>query len=163
MLDPRHHPAVNNSHPDLADVRAVVRTLHDKEEADIVTDSYHTQSRVKRQRADSWCKHQRSLHRQNIEHGHIPRMDIHDAAFELEEKITSSEKEIAQTDFEDFQQIVLQPLHALFSDRIRLADISLDKLSNRLFSDAQSQSPNMPQEEGDEEPELLEKLTQLKW
>lgn len=159
---PRHHPAVNNSHPDLADVRAVVRSLHEKEETDIIG-SYHTQSRVKWQRADTWCKHQRSLHRQNIEHGNISQMDIHDAALELEEKIASSEKQIAQIDFEDFQQIVLTPLHALFSDRIKLADATLDKLSGRLFSDSQSQSPNMPQEEGDDEPELLEKLTQLKW
>ena len=61
------------------------------------------------------------------------------------------------------QNIVLTPLHTLFSNRIKLADVSLDKLRSRLFSDAQSQSPNLLQEEGDEVPELLEELTQAKW
>ena len=161
---PRHHPAVNNNHPDLADIRAVVRSIHVKEEAETITDSYRTQILEKRQRADSWCKHQRSLHRQDIEfrveRGAISQDDSDDTEVALEEKIANSEKEIAQTDFDLYQHIVLTPLHALFSERIKLADASLDKLSSRLFSD---QSPNLPQEEGDEQPELLEALTQLKW
>lgn len=164
---PRHHPAVNNSHPDLADVRGVVRSLHEKEEAEIITSSYRTQVLGKRQRAESWCKHQRSLHRQDIEfrieHGEISQEDFDDAENELKEKIASSEKDIIQIDFDLYQHVVLTPLHALFSDRIKLADASLDKLSSRLFSDSQSQNPNLPQEEGDFQPELLEKLTQLKW
>lgn len=164
---PRHHPAVQNNHPDLADVRAVVRSLHEKEEAESIRDSYRTQILGKRQRADSWCKHQRSLHRQDmgfrIEHGDISQEDFDDAEVELEEKIANSEREVTQQDFDLHQTVVLTPLHAVFSDRIKLADASLDKLSSRLFSDAQSQSPNLPQEEGDESPELLEKLTQLKW
>lgn len=166
---PRHFPAVNNNHPDpdLADVRAVVRSLHEKEEAETITDSYRTQILGKRQRADSWCKHQRSLHRQDIqfriEHGDISQEDFDDAEAELEEKIANSDKEFYQTDFDFYQNVVLTPLHALFSDRIKIADASLDKLSGRLFSDAHSQSPNLPQEEGDEEPEILEVLTLLKW
>lgn len=164
---PRHYPAVNNNHPDLADIRAVIQSLHEKGEAETITDSYHTQILGKRQRADSWCRHQRSLHRQDIEfrieHGEISQEDFDNAEVELEDKIANSEKDIAQTDFDLYQHVVLTPLHALFSERIKLADTSLDKLSSRLFSDAQSQSPNLPQEEGDEQPELLEKLTQLKW
>ena len=159
---PRHHPAVKNQHPDLANVRAVVRSLHEKEEAEIIRNSYRTQMLGKRQRADSWCKHQRSLHRQDmefrIEHGDISQVDFDNAEVELEEKIANFEKEITQQDFDSHQSTVLAPLHALFSDRIKLADASLDKLSSHLFSDTQS-----PQEEGDEQPELLEKLTQLKW
>ena len=167
MLDPRHHPAVNNNHPDLADVRGVVRSLHDKEEVETVTNSYRAQIYEKRQRANSWCKHQRFLHGQDIEF-RIERGDISQAEFdvaecELEEKIATSEKEVAQSDFDLYQSIVLTPLHALYSDRIKLADACLDKLSSRLFLDAQSRSPNLPQEEGDEQPELLEKLTLLKW
>ena len=155
---PRHYPAVNNNHPDLADVRAVVGSIHEKEEANTITDSYRTQIQGKRQRADSWCKHQRSLYRQDIEfcieHGDISQEDFNDAKIEMEEKIANSEKKFTQTNFELFQTLVLTPLHALFSDRIKIADASLDKLSTRLFSDAQSQSPNLPQEEGDEQPEL---------
>ena len=166
---PRHFPAVNNNHPDpdLADVRAVVRLLHEKEEAEAITDSYRTQILGKRQRADSWCKHQRSLHRQDIEfrieHGDISHEDFDDAEVKLEEKIAKSETNLCQTDFDYYQNVVLMPLHALFSDRIKIAEASLDKLGSRLFSDAHSRSPNLPQEEGDEEPEILEVLTLLKW
>ena len=144
---PRHHPSVNNSHPELASERAMVRSLHEKEGAEIVKDCYLTQSLEKRQRGDSWCKHQRSLR----EHGEEVR---------LEEGIANCEQEVTRNDFELYQRIVLGPLHTLFSDRIRLADASLDQLSSRL---SQSQSPNLLQEEGDEVPELLEILTQAKW
>lgn len=167
MLDPRHHPAVNNNHPDLADFRGVVRSLNDKEEAETIKDSFRAQILEKRQRANSWCQHQRLLHEQKIEfrveNGGISQEDFDVAEVELDEKIAVSEKKIAQSDFDLYQSIVLTPLHALYSDRIKSADASLDKLSSRLFLDAQSQSPNLPQEEGDEEPELLEKLTLLKW
>ncbi len=164
---PRHHPAVSNSHPDLADVRAVVRSLSEEEEIVSIRATYDTQILGKRQRADSWCKHQRSLHRQDMEfrmdNGEISQEEYDEAETELEAKLHDSEKHFTQADFDIFQNSVLTPLHAIFSDRIKVATSSLDKLSSRLFSDAQSHSPNLPQEEGDEQPELLEKLTQLKW
>ena len=158
---PRHFPAVNNAHPDLADSRAVVRSLHEKEEVESVTESYRAQILEKRQRADSWCKHQRLLHRQfQIEHGNISQDEMQNAQVELVEKIADSEKTVAQTDFDLYQRLVLTPLHALFSSRIKLADTTLNMLNSRLFS---NQSPDLPQEEGDERPEMLEILTQLKW
>lgn len=164
---PRHHPAVNNNHPDLADVRAVVRSLHDKDEAESIRESYRSQILEKRKRADSWCNHQKSLHSQDvqfrIEHGEISQEQYDQAEFELEAKVAQSEKGIIQTDFDLFQNVVVTPLHAVFANRITKATSSIDKLSSRLFSDAQDYSPNLPQEEGDEQPELLEKLTQLKW
>ena len=158
---PRHFPAVNNAHPDLADSRAVVRSLHEKEEVEHVTESYRVQILEKRQRAESWCKHQRLLHRQfQIEHGNISQDELQDSQVELVEKLTNSEKNVVQTDFDLYQSLVLTPLHALFSDRIKLADTTLNMLSSRLFS---NQSPDLPQEEGDDRPELLERLTQIKW
>lgn len=158
---PRHFPALNNAHPDLADSRAVIRSLHEKEEVESVTDSYRVQRLEKRQRADSWCKHQRLLHRQfQVEHGNISQDELQDAQVDLAERIADSEKDFATKDFDLYQRLVLTPLHALFSDRIKLADTSLDMLSSRLIS---NQSPDLPQEEGDERPELLEVLTQLKW
>ena len=69
-----------------------------------ITDSYRTQILGKRQRADSWCKHQRSLHRQDIEfrveHGEISQEYLDDAVIELEDKIANAEKEITQADFD---------------------------------------------------------------
>ena len=164
---PRHHPAVSNSHPDLADMRAVVRCLNEKEEADTIRESYRSQMLNKRQRADSWCKHQRLRHSQDVdfrlEHGEMTQEQFEQADRDVEAMIMQSEKEVLQADFDLFQGSVLTPLHSKFTERINLANSSIDMLSGRLFSDAQSGSPNLPQEEGDEQPELLEKLTQLKW
>lgn len=164
---PRHHPAVNNNHPDLADVRAVVRSLHDFGEVEMIKESFCSQMQDRRQRAESWCKHQRSLHSQDvqfrIEQGDICEEEFDQAVLDFELKMNQSEKETTQADFDLFQKVVVSPLHAIFSDRITQATSSFDELSSRLFTDAQQHSPNMPQEEGDEQPELLEKLTQLKW
>lgn len=164
---PRHHPAVNNSHPDLADSRAVVRSLHEKQEAESIRESYRSQILEKRQRADSWCEHQRSLHQQDvqfrIERGEITQSQYEEAEASLEEKIFQSSKSITQADFDLFQTFVVTPLHALISSRITLATQTISILTSQLFTTSQSHSPNLPQEEGDEQPELLEKLTQLKW
>ena len=164
---PRHHPAVNNNHPDLADTRAVVRTLHEKDSTDSIRTKFASDLTSKRKRAESWCEHQRSLHRQDvqfrIEHGEITQDQYDELETELEQMIEQSDRDITQAEFDLFQNTVVSPLHALFAERIGLATSSLEKLSSRLFSDAQYHSPNLPQEEGDEQPELLEKLTQLKW
>ena len=164
---PRHHPAVNNSHPDLVEERTVVRTLHDLSEPNTLRSSFKNKINEKRQRAESWRKHQRSLHEQDIqfkmEHSELSQEDFDQAEADLEARIFQSEKETAQADFDLFQDMVVSPLHAIFSERINMASASLDVLSRKLFSDAQQRSPNLPQEEGDEQAELLEKLTQLKW
>ena len=164
---PRHHPAVNNSHPELADIRAVIRSLHDRDQAEYIRVSYQKRILEKRQRADSWCKHQRSLHGQDmqyrIEHNEISQDEYYRAEADIEAKEVHSRKDITQADFDLFQTIVVSPLHSLFTELIATATDSFDLLSRRLFSDAESHSPNLPQEEGDEQPELLEKLTQLKW
>lgn len=164
---PRHHPAVNNSHPDLTDERAVVRLLHDLTEASSLRESFETEMNEKRKKAESWCKHQQFLHEQEMqfqmEQGDISPEAFNQAQLEIEQKVTDSRKQVTQLDFDLFQSKVVTPLHALFSERTHIATSSLDKLSGRLFSDAQQRSPNLPQEEGDEQAELLEKLTQLKW
>ena len=164
---PRHHPAVNNNHPDLADTRAVVRSLHEKEEPAGIRSKYTAEVSAKRKRAESWCEHQRSLHRQDvqfrIDQGSMTQAQYDDLEIALEQKIHQSDRDLAQTSFDLFQSLTVTPLHALLTSRIALATSTLQKLSSRLFSDAQHHSPNLPQEEGDEQPELLEKLTQLKW
>lgn len=164
---PRHHPAVNNSHPDLSEERAVVRSLQDSSEPSATREAFQTRVTEKRRRAEAWCKHQQSLHEQEIqfriEHCEMSPGGFDQAESEIERKIYQSEKEITQADFDLFQSIVLTPLHALFTERISKATTSLDELSSRLLSDAQQQSPNLPQEEGDEHAELLEEMTQLKW
>ncbi|KAL8730316.1 MAG: hypothetical protein Q9181_004703 [Wetmoreana brouardii] len=164
---PRHHPAVNNNHPDLADIRAVVRSLHETEEVETTRAVYTAQINEKRHRANSWRQHQRSLHDQDMrfrmDHEELSQAEFDQAESGLAAKIHRSEKGMAQTDFDLFQNVVVSPLHSLFTTRIAKANSTIEELSSRLFSDAQKQSPNAAQEEGDEQPELLEKLTQLKW
>ncbi|KAK4922545.1 hypothetical protein LTR66_016589, partial [Elasticomyces elasticus] len=55
------------------------------------------------------------------------------------------------------------PMNAILIDRIGKATTCIDELSHLLSDDAQRGTPDETQEEGDEKPELLEKLTQLKW
>ena len=164
---PRHHPAVNNNHPDLADVRSVVRSLHNMDAPNAIREKYQAEFQGKRNRAKSWCEHQRSMHRQNvqyrIENDEMTQDQYDELEKDLEQRIKQSEKEMVQTDFDLFQDIVVSPLHALYTERISCATSTLENLSSALFTAAQSRSPNLPQEEGDEQPELLEKLTQLKW
>lgn len=164
---PRHYPAVNNNHPDLAGIRAVVRSLQDRSEVETIKEAFRSQMEEKRHRAESRCKHQRSLHNQDmqfrIEQGEISEADFDVAEAEFKAKLDKSEKELIQENFDLFQTVVVSPLHSIFAERIAQATSSLDELSSRLFTDAQQSSPNLPQEEGDEQPELLEKLTQLKW
>ncbi|KAL9001302.1 MAG: hypothetical protein Q9169_000193 [Polycauliona sp. 2 TL-2023] len=164
---PRHHPAVNNSHPDLAEVRAVIRSLHATEDADTIRATYVSRIGEKRERANSWRDHQRSLHDQDIQfrmkHEELSQSEFEQAEQELDARLHRSEKELAQNDFDVFQNVVVSPLHTLFAERILKANLTIEELNGRLFSDAQKQSPNAAQEEGDEQPELLEKLTQLKW
>lgn len=164
---PRHHPAVSNHHPVLADVRAVVRSLHDFSEFEKIRESFRSQMLEKRQAAESWRQHRRSWHNQEmhlrIKEGDISGSQFDEAQLRMDEKIAGSEKELAQSEFDLFQKVVVSPLHSLFAEGIERATSSFEELSSRLFSDAQQHSPNLPQEEGDEQPELLEKLTQLKW
>ena len=164
---PRHHPAVNNSHPDLADIRGLVRSLNDTQETDVAQESYEARVLEKRQRADSLCKHQKSLHEQDvqfrIEHGEISQQQFDEAEASLEAKMASSAKDLAQASFDLYQNLVVTPLHSLYSERIGRATSAFTALARRLHSDSQTHSPNLPQEAGDEQPELLEKLTMLKW
>ena len=164
---PRHHPAVNNSHPDLAESRAVIRQIQDKDEPDTIRSRFQTELLGKRKRAESWCQHQRSLHQQDVQfrikHGEIDQSEYDQLEADLQSKIEKSDRDLAQADFDLFQDAAVSPLHALLVERISLANSSLDQLSSHLFSTAQRHSPTLPQEEGDEQPELLEQLTQLKW
>lgn len=72
-------------------------------------------------------------------------------------------KDLEKKDFERFQTAVVRPLNEMLTARIHKATTLFDELRSRLFVDTHASNPNLPQEEGDEQPELLEKLTLLKW
>lgn len=164
---PRHHPAVNNSHPDLFEIRTTVRSLGNISEADLARQSHRCQMQESIQSNSSWRKHLRSRHNQDMRHN-LARNGFSQEEFDQAEagivsEELDAEKDLVQSDFDLFQTNVVSPMHSLFSTHIRKATATFDQLSSHMCNDAQLQSPNVPQEEGDEQPELLEKLTQLKW
>lgn len=164
---PRHHPAVNNSHPELAEIRQVKEMIDSREEVHSIRERYTAAITTKRQRAKSWQDHARSIYQQDIEfritQGELSSEAYEAAESDLQLRIDRSQQETVQADFDLFQTAVVSPVHAIFTERIRAASTSLEQLSTHLWSDAQSHSPNLPQEQGDERAELLENLTMLKY
>lgn len=101
--------------------------------------------------------------RDRIDAGTMSYAEAAEAESKLDEEESQREKQRKQAEFDDYQTSVVSPLHARFSEQIVKATASFDQLSSRLSTDARERSPNLTQEEGDEQPELLERLTQLKW
>ncbi|PSS03411.1 hypothetical protein BD289DRAFT_359030 [Coniella lustricola] len=164
---PRHHPAVNNNHPELTDIRATVRTLADLSEVDATKTRFNHDSQVMYDEAEEAAKKRRLALGQNL-HQEISlgRMSYAEAA-SIEADMNRSEKkaskELEKKGFELFQSQVVIPLNELLTNRITKATQLFDELRSRLFVENREPNPNMAQEEGDEQPELLEKLTLLKW
>lgn len=164
---PRHHPAVNNNHPDLTSIRTQVRVISDFTEVHATKDRFVQNSAQITSDNIAAASKRRSLLRGNIQaqiaSGSISFAD----AAKIEEGAVQSEaektKEASKLDFELFQSQVVIPLNDLLMDRVSRATELFEQLRSKLFVDAQEQSPNVAQEEGDEQPELLEKLTLLKW
>jgi len=164
---PRHHPAVNNNHPDLTSIRTVVRALSDFTEVEATKERFTKSStQIREELATAASKRRNSLRvniQREIESGN---MSFADAA-KVEAAAVASEhdktREASKVEFELFQNQVVIPLNDLLMDRVTRATDLFTQLRSKLFVDAQEQSPNLTQEEGDEQPELLEKLTLLKW
>ena len=164
---PRHHPAVNNNHPDLTSMRTIVRVLSDFTEVEATRSRFRkTSLQIQDDLAAEASKRRNSLRlniQREIESGN---MSFADAAKIEATAVTAAqekEKEACKVDFELFQKEVVMPLNDLLMDRVARSTELFTTLRGQLFVDAQEQSPNLTQEEGDEQPELLEKLTLLKW
>ena len=163
---PRHHPAVNNNHPELASIRSAVRVLSDLSEVDRVKEKFTLDSSKRRDDFDHTAVEKRQALRANLQQeinaGNIGYTDA--GAIESDAKTQENEKkkELEKSEYEKFQNEVIMPLNELLTNRIARATELQDDLARRLFSDGQNDI-DMPQEEGDDRPELLEKLTLLKW
>jgi hypothetical protein len=164
---PRHHPAVNNNHPDLTSIRTVVRVLSDFTEVEATKSRFlKTSLQIQDDLAADASKRRNSLRikiQREIETGNMTFADAAKVEATAVNTEQEKEKEASKVDFELFQAQVVIPLNDLLMDRVARATELFDKLRSQLFVDAQEQSPNLTQEEGDEQPELLEKLTLLKW
>jgi hypothetical protein len=162
---PRHHPAVNNSHPDLVVYRTTVRSISDLSE--IKATRQHNKLHIEQLRKEHQTKIRgtrqqfKSNLQQQIQQGSITFAEAAEAEAALGLDEQQMERELVQLEFDSYQEMVLKPMYAILSDRMKKATGCIDELSGKL-NDAAG-SPDQTQEEGDEKPELLEKLTQLKW
>lgn len=164
---PRHHPAVNNSHPDLAGYRTTVRMLSDVSDAKNRRTRHQMSVEAMRiERRNKTVELRRSFKDEiqgQIAQGVISYAEAAEAekAFKAEEY--EIEKKGLQAEFDTLQDVVVNPLHDQFNERIEQLTHSLNALERELFNSAANQDPDQPVQEGDDVPELLEQLTQLKW
>jgi hypothetical protein len=164
---PRHYPAVNNNHPDLTSIRTTVRSLSDFTETEGIKQMFIENSKRTKEELESAASKRRSSVRASIQREiEAGKMSFAEAAkAEADANLAENDKTKAalKTDFENFQTQVVSPINNLLQDRVRRAKDLLEKLRSKLFVDAQQSDPTSTQEEGDEQPELLEKLKLLKW
>jgi hypothetical protein len=164
---PRHHPAVNNSHPDLASIRSGLRTISDLGEVKDTKDKFTTKIGARKEQESTSLTERRAELRYNIQDnvqaGVMSFADAAQAEADFDRREHQRAQDVVQWIFDTFQSEVANPLHAMFCERITKVSASIEHLRGRLSSEAQETNPNQTQEEGDEKPELLEMLTLLKW
>ncbi|KAL4908211.1 hypothetical protein BDW74DRAFT_147059 [Aspergillus multicolor] len=164
---PRHYPAVNNSHPELVTYRTFVRSISDHSEIKTTRQRHATDAEAlwatHRERIKDHRRQFRANIQSQIQDGSISFAEAAEAEAALINEENTRERALTKQLFDSYQETVLKPLQAVLTDRIDRATVCIDDLQSKLFDDAQHDSPNQTQEEGDEKPELLEKLTQLKW
>lgn len=163
---PRHHPAVNNSHPKLMATRTSVRSLNEMAEVEGAKELFATASSKRRQDSSKAASQRRqalmaSL-QSEIDAGHMAYADAAAIESESQDQERDKNKDLEKEEYEKFQTEVVLPLNVRLTERIAKAGELLDDLVDHLFDNGELDA-DMPQEEGDDRPELLEKLTLLKW
>lgn len=164
---PRHHPAVNNNHPELAETRSAVRSLSNMSEVEEIKKRFVEASSKMRAEALEATKKRRQALRQHLQQqissGNLSYSEAAQIEADAKQEEHTALREMEKRDFEQFQTDVVIPVNEILQTRIAKATELFDSLRNQLFDETAESNPNLPQEEGDEQPELLEKLTLLKW
>ena len=164
---PRHFPAVSNSHPDLASFRLTVRSLSDMSEIKARKSRQAISLEALRNEHKQKVAKVRQEFKNNvqaqIQDGTITYADAAEAEEALRQEEFQAEKETLQAEFDTLQDVVIKPLHEMLNDRLAQLSSNIGELTEKLQIDAQHENPDRPQQEGDDTPELLEYLTQLKW
>lgn len=163
---PRHHPAVNNNHPELTSTRTAVRALSELDEVTKTKEKFETESTKRREQFSQAASERRQALRANLQNeinsGSLSYADAAVIESDLQTNEISKKKELEKSEYEQFQNQVVLPLNELLTGRISRATELFDDLARHLIDNGQIDA-DMPQEEGDDRPELLEKLTLLKW
>ncbi|WPH00248.1 Hypothetical protein R9X50_00307100 [Acrodontium crateriforme] len=164
---PRHHPALNNSHPLLAELRSEHRSLADHSDIQKIKDAYLDADFANQRRQQEQDKERktklRSTISEKIADGTMSFADAAKVEAEFEAEEPDRARANARSNFDVFESTVAHPLNALLTERLGKATASIEKLQAELVSRTQVSNPNQAQEEGDEHPERLEQLTLLKW
>ena len=164
---PRHYPAVNNNHPDLTAIRVSVRSLSDFTEVEKIKQGFDTTDEQIHRTTKSLSTQRMQALRVSIQREIEAGVLTYAEAAKREEEHKAAEadsiKASTKASFELFQSAVVAPVNDLLMDRVIKSTELFEQLRGQLFVDANTQDPNATQEEGDEQPELLEKLTLLKW
>ena len=164
---PRHHPAVNNNHPELTSIRVQVRALSDLRELQATKEQFKAESSKRREEEAAAASERRRALRTNIQTqvaaGHMSYADAAAIEADSQQQEQAQSKDMEKRDFDGFQTRVVMPLNEMLTGRIAQATALYDELRAGLLPASATNDPNLPQEEGDEQPELLEKLTLLKW
>lgn len=164
---PRHHPAVNNSHPQLSELRNTHRHLASQAEIQQIRDAYLDQDWALQRSQQEEAKKRRNRLRNSIQEKlNAGTISFADAA-RVETNFESSEAEhtrlAARATFDAYEQGISHPLNTLLTSRLAEAETCITTLLSDLSSQHSTSDPNETQEEGDSHPERLEKLTLLKW
>lgn len=164
---PRHHPAISNSHPDLAKYRNHVRSVSDMGEVTTRRARYSTNTEALRRAKKGKLGEDKEAFMKNlrtqIAEGSVSFAEAAEAEEAFKHEQTAAEKDMVQSEFDEFQDVVMNPLRELLSPRIKKTDAVIQELRELLDDDVRARNPDQTQAEGDEQPELLENLTQLKW
>lgn len=164
---PRHHPAVNNSHPDLVTHRTTVRSIKDLTEIKTTRNAYtadvEKMLHEHQEQVDESRRQFRTNIQSQIQEGSLTFAEAAEAEAAMIVEQNEQERMMIKRQLDTYQEIVLRPMNAILVDRIDRATTCIDELRSMLSEEAQRGTPDETQEGGDEKPELLEKLTQFKW
>ncbi|KAL4936911.1 hypothetical protein BDV06DRAFT_232930 [Aspergillus oleicola] len=164
---PRHYPAVTNSHPDLITYRTVVRSISDHSEIKSTRQRHASETETLWTTHKTTLKENRRQFKTNIQSqiadGSISFAEAAEAEAALINDENARERNLTKQLLDTFQDSVLTPLRSILTDRIDRASTCITDLQSKLLNAAAHETPDQSLEEGDEKPELLEKLTTLKW
>jgi hypothetical protein len=164
---PRHYPAVNNSHPALVSYRNLVRTLSDLGELTERRQRYNLSIEALRMEHTNKIAQGKQTFRSNIaaqiNDGSISFAEAAEAESALRLEENKSEKACLQAEFDTLQDVLINPMHEMLSDRTTQLSAHIGALTDQLSAETHAQNVDRPQREGDDVPEILEYLTQLKW
>ena len=164
---PRHYPAVNNNHPILEDLRKRQRDLADLELVRSIKQAYENTETERRQTFETSRKERRQAFRARLESDVSRGFMTYSAAALAEAAFEDQETERATAEAQDaylrLHSTVSEPGRRRLEEKLEGSEECINMMLMALSNHESSGTSTSPQIEGDEEPELLEHLTLLKW